>query len=920
MKNRMKRTACLMLAVSLAAMPVQAAEYESLAESETVESIEPVESVEPESLITSQTLQRQAEPESETVQESSSADVVDLQESESVLAESEPVIENDVVESEYGVETFSVPTSVNEYNDISVVSRDDENGILVMKIANPNLTSEGDSIVVPVWSEKNGQDDIVWYDAEKKDDGWYIAVNVQDHNYESGVYNVHFYCKSPDGNMTLLDGVKESLNVTVVPKLEASVNGNIVNVTLRNMFALTSASKVYFPVWGNSGGQNDIVWYPAKYVSSGTWTASIDLSNHRETGTYTVHAYVDNGGMDLLLASSFNVTATISGKVSVVDKDDEMGTFTLKIEDVSAPGGVKSIMVPVWSENNGQDDIVWYEAKKDGNAWYVNVDAANHKNDVGVYNAHVYIYDNFGSSGLACYTKADVKMNTDVILTAVKNSTQTQITITLKNYNVKAAGNTIRFAVWGNENGQNDLVWYDAVKSGKNTWSYTVNLKNHQETGIYNIHVYELQNNSQLTFVNNTQCTIDGISGGTIEVSDIDDDKGTVTLLISGVTAPSGIAKIEVPVWTQKNGQDDLKWYTAVKKGNNYEVTIPRKNHNNEYGKYTAHVYVYDNFGTSKLVTYINFDVEESKEETYSCTGINIKNVDFTSGTFRVEVAGVKASSGVKSVKIPVWSELNGQDDIVWYNAKQSGDTWYVDVNTIKNHNVVKGTYLAHAYVVTNSGKEFLLGGTSTVIQWDLSWGKPGIDVSQWQGLVNWKEVKASGIEFAMIRTGYGKDNGQEDPKFEYNIKAAKENGIKVGVYHYSYADSVERAKAEAEYCLSILKNANVPLDYPVAFDIEEADRYANDKIDENTEMIQVFCDTIEAAGYDAIVYANANFLSNYVNYDEIKQYGIWMAKWTSDVTAGYGDFENVQIWQYSNNGNLGGISGAVDINVSFLK
>ena len=150
--------------------------------------------------------------------------------------------------------------------------------------------------------------------------------------------------------------------------------------------------------------------------------------------------------------------------------------------------------------------------------------------------------------------------------------------------------------------------------------------------------------------------------------------------------------------------------------------------------------------------------------------------------------------------------------------------------------------------------------------------------------------------------------------------KAAKASGIKVGVYHYSYAQSVEDALEEAKYCLSILQSANVTPDYPVAFDIEEPSRHNTDLIEENTKIIQTFCDYIEAAGYDTIVYMNPNFINNYVEYDQIKKYGIWLASWKSDISAGFGDFESVQIWQYSSTGNLGGISGAVDINVSFLK
>ncbi len=705
MKKILKKLGCWTLILSLTVVPVQASEIEgqpdtanaesSVASLETFNNLAPeAESVEESVIETETALETAVESESAAKSETSEPEMAESDSAEpetsettvledvpgqssgaaeSTVPESENVPETESIEQSESqdIEPFGLEESAVELNKITVESQDNENGILVVKIENPQLTSERASVVVPVWSEKNGQDDIVWYDAQKKDNGWYVTVKAENHNYESGTYNIHFYSKDDDGSLMILDGVKETVKVLATPKLNISVNGNIVNIALKNAVSVSAGSKVYFPVWGESGGQNDIVWYEASYVSPGKWTASIDLTRHQETGKYNVHAYVDNGAMNLLLASSFNVESTIAGKVSVDQKDDEAGTFRLKIENASAPGGVKQILVPVWSEKNGQDDIIWYEAKKQGNVWYVDVDASNHNNDIGKYNAHVYIYGNFGASGLACYTTIDVKMNTDVQLSAVKNDEQTKMTITLKNYAVKASGNTIKFAVWGDAGGQNDLVWYDAVKSGKNTWKYTVNIKDHKETGRYNIHVYEA--GSSVDLVEHTYCTVDGISDAKIEVANIDNN-GNTTLVISGLSAPSGISQVEVPVWTQKNGQDDIIWYKASKKGSNYQVTVPRKDHNNEYGQYIAHVYAYDNIGTSKLVTNTTFDVSDSQEESYGFDGIMIENVDFTDATFTVKVSGVKASSGVAAVKVPVWAELNGQDDLIWYNAEKRGD------------------------------------------------------------------------------------------------------------------------------------------------------------------------------------------------------------------------------------------------------
>ena len=147
---------------------------------------------------------------------------------------------------------------------------------------------------------------------------------------------------------------------------------------------------------------------------------------------------------------------------------------------------------------------------------------------------------------------------------------------------------------------------------------------------------------------------------------------------------------------------------------------------------------------------------------------------------------------------------------------------------------------------------------------------KKGIDVSNWQGDINWQDVKNSGIEFAIIRTGYGRGGEEQiDNKFIENIKNAKSAGIKVGAYHYSYAESPEDAITEANFCLSIIKRAGVSLDLPVYFDIEDASIANKHDKSIRTQMCINFCTEIEKAGYWAGVYANLNWFENYLNKDE---------------------------------------------------
>ncbi len=187
-----------------------------------------------------------------------------------------------------------------------------------------------------------------------------------------------------------------------------------------------------------------------------------------------------------------------------------------------------------------------------------------------------------------------------------------------------------------------------------------------------------------------------------------------------------------------------------------------------------------------------------------------------------------------------------------------------------------------------------------------------GIDVSKWQGGVNWNEVKKDGTEFAILREGWGKKSPtQIDKKFKENYENAKAVGIPVGCYHYSYADSVDDAKREAEFCLENIRD--MKFEYPVCFDIEDREmlKLSNRK---RTDIVKAFCGEVEKAGYYAMFYCNLNWLNNYLYKDELlPKYDLWLAQWNvaaPSVSCG--------IWQYSSAGKIDGISGNVDLDIAY--
>ena len=195
--------------------------------------------------------------------------------------------------------------------------------------------------------------------------------------------------------------------------------------------------------------------------------------------------------------------------------------------------------------------------------------------------------------------------------------------------------------------------------------------------------------------------------------------------------------------------------------------------------------------------------------------------------------------------------------------------------------------------------------------------GTMGIDVSKWNGTIDWNAVKNSGVSYVIIRVGYrGSSQGAliEDPKFKTNIKGATAAGIKVGVYFFTQA--VDEVEAVQEASMVLDRISGYKISYPVFLDVEGSGG-RGDKIDSatRTAVCKAFCNTIQNAGYTAGVYANKTWLSQKMDAGALSAYKIWLAQYakTPTYTGRY------DLWQYRSNGKVSGISGNVDLNLSYL-
>lgn len=194
-----------------------------------------------------------------------------------------------------------------------------------------------------------------------------------------------------------------------------------------------------------------------------------------------------------------------------------------------------------------------------------------------------------------------------------------------------------------------------------------------------------------------------------------------------------------------------------------------------------------------------------------------------------------------------------------------------------------------------------------------------GIDVSKYQGNIDWSRVKSDNIEFAFLRIGYrayGTGAIKEDESFKNNAANAIQNGLHVGAYFFSQAITVEEAEEEADFAINALKPFQI--DYPVVIDIEEIvnDTYRQQDLSQTqlTDIVIAFCEKIKSAGYTPMIYANIKGFTSLVDISRLASYEKWYAEYNPSPYIPY----DISIWQYSEKGRVNGIDGDVDLNISF--
>ena len=376
---------------------------------------------------------------------------------------------------------------------------------------------------VPIWSDKNGQDDLTWYHADKQSDGSYkVHVDTASHKGDAGTYSVHLYYML-DGKRTYITETK----ATVPQSTESQVTGKLtISNQTSNGFdvVVTNVSgggkevkEVRVPIWSDKDGQDDLTWYHADKQSDGSYKVHVDTASHKgDAGTYSVHLYYMLNGKRTYITETKatvpqSVESQVTGKLTI--NNQTSNGFDVVVTNVSGGGKeVKEVRVPIWSDKNGQDDLTWYHADKQSDGSYkVHVDTASHKGDAGTYSVHLY-YMLDGKRTYITETKATVPQSTETQVTGkltISNQTSNGFDVVVTN--VSGGGKEVkevRVPIWSDKNGQDDLTWYHADKQSDGSYKVHVDTASHKgDAGTYSVHLYYMLNGKR-TYITETKATV----------------------------------------------------------------------------------------------------------------------------------------------------------------------------------------------------------------------------------------------------------------------------------------------------------------------------------------------------------------------------------------------------------------------------
>ncbi|MFS9176259.1 GBS Bsp-like repeat-containing protein, partial [Streptococcus parasanguinis] len=376
---------------------------------------------------------------------------------------------------------------------------------------------------------------------------------------------------------------------------------------------------------------------------------------------------------------------------------------------------------PFWSHAKGMDDIKWYTPVRQSDGSYkVVAKAIDHENVDGRYEAQIFYYDaqgqrQFVQKAFAEYStgKPNVPVSADLSIDVDKSAGT--FTITAKNLKGFENYKEIKIPFWSHAKGMDDIKWYTPVRQLDGSYKVVAKASDHENVdGRYEAQIFYYDAQGQRKFVQKAfaEYKKEQPLSGTLSIENNNKDTGTFDIIIKDVYSPKGVRTVQVPIWSAKDGQDDIRWYEAARQANgDYKVSVKASDHKNSTGLYYVHLYYIQNDGSRVGVLASSTEVEFRNANTK--TRAFIKNVNVEAGTYMVEVDQAPQGRHIKNVRVAAWSQ-DHQENLYWYSTAPTGMQTDVQVSAV-NHKNLAGNYTTHVYVdyVDGGVEGFNLGQTA---------------------------------------------------------------------------------------------------------------------------------------------------------------------------------------------------------------
>lgn len=499
-----------------------------------------------------------------------------------------------------------------------------------------------------------------------------------------GTYFAGTYQEAKDNLKTWLGNREEAFTAERVlqylDQIKIFVNLNRAKMDL-SFAEVDGYEDLWFVVWSEENGRDDIVWYRAAKQTDGGWIRTVDLMQHQSTGVYNIHVWAGNAGRPAkaqlatqVYVPEFNTTPP----VAAAEVSTDCRTMKVVARNIE---GYDKVCFPIWSAVNGQDDIAWYSAAKQADGtWTCTVDLSNHYS-TGNYQIHVYGEKN---------GKRELLTNTTAYVEKLPPRVTAEVSADYRTMRLVVTGvdgyDQVYLPTWSVVNGQDDIVWYSAEKQADGTWACAADLLNHNSTGKYLIHVYGRKDGKQ-ELLTSTTANVEKLAPQvTAEVSG---DCRTMHLTAANI---ENCDQVYLATWSVTDGQDDIVWYPAAKQADGtWAYTVDLRKHHTA-GQYMIHVYGRNEQGGElHLLTNTTAYVKRAvlPDDPYVIVEL--------SADCRTMKLTVRNASKYERVYLPVWSEINGQDDLAWYAAQRTADgLWVYTVDMTAHHSA--GTYYVHVY------------------------------------------------------------------------------------------------------------------------------------------------------------------------------------------------------------------------------